>query len=259
MKKIKWLMGFLVFMLCFVLGSELSQSYLSSFTNRFYYLDIVALEEREQLYDILSDVAGRFEVPIFAVKSQIKSARASDIIIYADENTLGMLEKKCEIKKGTYRSFFTGETNVVGRNFDAIISHSDVERYYFDTSAEQMEQIHYYINRHIATSYVHKEDISGLEWVMNGIWSIPFLFLLTMTWFAIQFDKKKNFLRVSLGVSKLRIVFRSLVTDILVFVTEFVVVYWILNRYIYIKYHFHVVILLFICFLVIPGSMVVFS
>lgn len=248
MKKIKWLIAVLIFSLCFLLSSEMTQNYLYSFTNQFYYIDIDP-DDREHLYDLLQEISENKQIPVFATSNFIQTSHTSSIIIFANDNDFEDISKQCDIQCGRYRSFFSGETTVEHRKLSEIISRSDITRFYFDTTLQNMEQIHFYLNSQIGASYVHKEDTTGLEWIIDCIWIIPFLFLLLLTWFSIQFDKKKNFVRISLGKSKINIIIHSVITDILVIGMEFILLYFILKRFIYIEYHIQTIFFLFVIFL----------
>ena len=252
MRKIKYLSCLIVFFLCFILSNELFQNYLCTFTGRFYYIDIDT-DKREELYDVLNEVAEKGFPKAFAVDVNIGNYKSVSVSIFSDSEQFESISEQCDIKEGIYNSFFSGSTIVIRKDFSEIIGRSDIIRFYFDASAEEIEQIYYLINRYLPTSYVHQEDKSGLEWILDCIWIIPFLFLLMLTWFSVQFDKKRNFLRISLGASKGSIILRFVVWDTLILMLIFFLLYLILKRYIYIDYHVDDLKISFAVFLIING------
>lgn len=253
MKKIKWLIGAFVIMICFVMNSEMYQNYIRYFTNDFYYLDIEEFEDRDKLAKVLTETSDKFKAYVFSVKRSDISPKRCDANIYADKEAYEYISENYDIKVGEYNSFFSGKTNIVANNFSEISSHPEVTRFYFSTDSVRMERIHSTLNKYFGTSYIHKEENLGLVWIMNSVWIIAFLFLLMLTWFSIQFDKKKNFVRISLGASKLHTAFKSMLLDILVFSVEFILAYLILRNYIYLDYKIVNTIILFILFIISLG------
>ena len=68
-----------------------------------------------------------------------------------------------------------------------------------------------------ATSYIHRENTTGLEWLIGAVWTVSLLFLLLLTWLDIQFQKKEIFLRLSLGSSVWQIIGKNVLADTSVF------------------------------------------
>ena len=254
MKKIKYTSCLIVFLLCFILSNEMFQNYLCTFTNQFYYIDIDT-DKRKELYDIMNQLSEKSFPKAFAVSVDIGNYKSVSVSIFSDDDQFEEISEKTDIKEGIYNSILSGNTNVNRKDFSGIIPRSDIVRFYFDASMEEMEQIHFLINRYTATSYVHKEDRSGLEWIQNCIWVIPFLFLLLLTWFSVQFDKKRNFLKISLGASRTSIILRFVISDTLVLLIIFSVMYLILRQYIYIDYHIKSLRVTFAVFLIINGML----
>ena len=253
MKKIKWLIGAFMIIICFVMNSEMYQNYILDFTNDFYYLDIESYEDRDKLVKVLTEASNRFKAFVFSVERNDISPQRCEADIYADEEAYKFISENYNIKIGKYNSFFSGQTDVAVHSFSEVSDHPGIIRFYFSADSDQMEQIFYSINKSFDTSYIHKEGATGFVWIMNSVWIIAFLFLLMLTWFSIQFDKKKNFVRISLGASKLYTSAKSMLLDFLVFSVEFVVAYLILRNNIYIDYKFKNTILLFILFLISVG------
>ena len=249
MKRMKWLCGLIVFAFCFVLSSEMAQNYLSDFTEQFYYID-ASTEDRRMLCDVLLNVSAQHQTPVLAVQKEYPTRQAANITVYIAEQNMPSFQDEFSIQPGIYRSFFSGETKIQYRDFTEIQEHADIERFYFQAaSMREMDSIYHQIAQYFGTSYVHQEGASGLHLILNVIWILPLLFMLLLTLFSVQFDRRKEFIRISLGASKTSIILRGAAIDAAVFGTEFFGAFFILDHLIFIRYHLEFTLLLFGIFL----------
>jgi hypothetical protein len=211
MKAVKYVLTVVVIMFCFVLGSELYQSHLQTFSNQFYFIEIEN-DDRSVVYSAVISAVEQYGEDVFAVERKDIDAFHSEIIIYA---TAGLQEKLASdsIVEGDARSLFSGTTEVVIFPFEEVVENSDVTRYYFTGSKKTVSSIRQSIYSRIATSYIHKESITGNESLIYGVWIFSFGFLLLLTWLDIQFNRKSDFLKISLGGSVGRIVGCNILSD----------------------------------------------
>ena len=255
MKIIKWLFGFIIFSFCLILSSEMTQEYFINFTNHFYYIDVNS-DDRQQLYQVLSKVSNQNRIPVFCVAKEFPIKQLTDITIYMNSEDVDTFSREFDVRTGRYSSFFSGTTTVSYLDFSEIQYHSNIERFYFQSdSIIQMENIHRQISEHFGTSYVRKETESGLHFILNILWGIPLLFLILLTWFSIQFDRKKDFLRISLGASKIHLIMDSIFKDLFIFILEFMSVFFIFDHFIYIRHHWYVMLISFVSFLILNSIM----
>lgn len=250
MKKIKWLIGAFIIMLCFIMNSEMYQNYVVNFTNGFYYLDIETEENRDLLTNVLQEAVSEFDAGIFAVKRHTGASRSFEYEIFADKDVYEHISEKYDIREGEYYSFFSGTTEIINRDFSAISERPEVTRFYFFADSDDMDRIFNYVNKTFATSFIHTETTTGFVWIINSIWVIVFMFLLLLTWFGIQFDKKKSFVRISLGASRIQIAVKAMLLDILIFSLEFILSFLILRNIIYVEYRFTETVFAFLLFLI---------
>ncbi len=234
------------------MSSEVYQSYLNSFTNQFYYIDIET-DNREDLYNMLCEVSKKMHVPVFAIDNKLNNFDSSQITFFSNEGDFEIISQKYNIEARKYLSFFSGETTIEQKDLTLLVSQPAINRFYFDVTPEEIDPIYYYLTQNLATSYAHKETRTGSEWLIKIIWFVPLLFLLLSTLFSIEFEKKKFFLRVSLGASKIRLIIKNLFVDNLVLCIEFVTLYFVLRSFVYIEYRFGTVLLSFIFFLITNG------
>lgn len=249
MVKFKWLCGLLIFLFGFLLSAELSQNYFECFTEETYYID-VSNDDRQLLCQTMEEAAIYCHAQIFAIQTQHPTQRLANVYIFIDSEQQSAFEKRYAFGAGTYNSLFSGTTDIQFHDFSEIITQIDVERFYFpDISEHQAEMLYQYLQKRISCSYVHQETASGLRLIAEILWILPLLFLLLLTWFSIQTTRKKEFLRISLGASVMRLMLRAIGMDLLIFSAEFAAVFLLLRPWLYVQYHFIFTLLLFLLFL----------
>lgn len=250
MKKAKWIIGIFVILLCLILGSELYQNYVGMFTNQFFYFDISTSQNRNQVYHILTEAAEKQKIGVFAVEQNTESVYHHTTVIYATKKAKLTLTSNYDISKGTKNSLFSGTTKIIFKDFVNIIDNTNISRYYFTGTKEQVTKLRDEVYTSFATSYIHKEDMTGSEWLILGVWIIATLFLLLLTWLDIQYQKKENFLLMSLGRSTQSIMSRNMLLDTIVFLGAFFTIYFLLSRYLYISYGFKLILSILFLFII---------
>ena len=158
MKMIKYVISVMIIFLCFILSSELYQSYMQTFSNQFYFIEIDN-DEREALYSVVKSSTGKYKEDVFAIERKDVDAFYSKIIIYTTDEMKNSYFKEHDFTEGIKNSLFSGSTEIEFRPFEEIINHESITRFYFTGSKDVVSSIRKYINTQMATSYIHKEDI----------------------------------------------------------------------------------------------------
>ena len=254
MKIVKYIISVVVILFCFALGSELYQAHLQNFSNQFFYIEIDA-EDRETVYGAIMAAAERCGEKVFAVERRDLDAYHSELVVYANEGMQKKLVAQQDIIQGDAGSLFSGRTEVLYRPFEEVVSDPDVIRYYFTGSKEAVSSIRQYINSIMATSYLHKEVVTGSEWLVYLIWSLSFGFILLMTWLDIQYNKKSDFLRLSMGSSVGAMVAGKILADVLVNGSIALLVYLLLKGKIFVGYKLDFALMAFFAFNIINSCL----
>lgn len=249
MKAVKLIISFFVILLAFVLGGEAFQNYIGTYTNQFYYFDIVCRESeaREEVCSMLENLAEKNHAAVFASQKTVNSVLSYKTVVYASESEKNLLESVYGVKSGDYKSFFSGMTSVEFENFNKAAENKNISRYYFIGDITGIQAIRESMNKKYAASGVHKEFDSSNHWLIIAVWVLIGLLLLILTWFDIQFQKKENFVLISLGVSKLRIIVKNIVIDSLVISGIFAVLLLTLSYYTYTGYELLKILIIFAC------------
>ena len=248
MNRLKYVTAFFLFVFSFILNSELLQNYLHFFTSEFYYIEI-DYSDRTEIYNVLDNISEKQHIPVFSISTWMPTYQNSEISVFANNSDFKVLSQKCDIGNCTYSSFISGNTTIVHHDLREIIDHPEITRFYFIISSKKVDLIYSLINQHITTSYVHKEDNLGIEKLLFVPWIISFLFLTVFTWFCIQINKKRFFVRISLGFSKLRIISSNIIWDICIMLFEFIFIYFNLRKFCYIDKNLKEITALFLAFL----------
>lgn len=236
MKKAKWAIGVFIFLLCMILTGELYQNYLTLFQDQFYFFRIGIGDDRSKLYDRLSEAVDRRDMAVFAVELHTRDAFTSSLDVYANDKARKMLEEDYGISAGRKESLFSGSTEVAFHDLFGAID-EDIERpFYFGGQKDDVDSLRDEINQTYACGYYHKEGAGVNTWLIYAVWGVSFLFLLVLTWLDIQFQKKENFVRISLGCSPIRIALKNMALDIAVFLAAFLMVRFLLGRYVSLDY-----------------------
>ena len=155
-----------------------------------------------------------------------------------------------DITEGEATSFFSGSTEIIILPFEDVENNLKVDRYYFTGSKDTVSSIRQKIYSQIATSYIHKEEYSIVEMLAHGIWIISLGFILLLTWVDIQFSKKSDFLKISMGSSVGRIILWKILIDAIFYAVIFGTVYTFLKSKILLAYKLNfafVTLIVFFC------------
>ena len=192
-------------------------------------------DDRSNLYELLTRSASEHEMGVFSVDRVTYNARQSTITIYSTDAAKTVLEEQC-VFAGNKRSLFSGTTDIKIQAFSGIINDHSIVRYYFTGTKEQVTALRDTVYNTYATSYIHRENTTGLEWLNGAVWVVSLLFLLLLTWLDIQLQKKEIFLRLSLGSSVWQIIGKNVLADTAVFAGVFAITYYWGGKFIFLGY-----------------------
>lgn len=249
MKCVKFVITGLLVVFCFLMSSELYQTHLQVFSNQYFYIEIEN-EDRSQVCAVVASAAEKYEEHVFAVERQNIDTFHARLLIYADEDTQAILSRTQDIAKGEASSFFSGSTEVILLPFADVADRGNVIRYYFTGSKETVSSIRQNIYSQIAASYIHKDSVSMADKLTYGIWVVLFGLILLFTWADIQFSKKADFLKISMGSSVGKMILGKILADAVFNVAAFGAIYAFLKDKIFLAYKLDFVVYALLIFLV---------
>jgi len=238
MKKVKLIISFFLISLCLIMTGEMFQNYIANFTDQFTYFDVSEsdVEIRKEICSTIERLAKENGVFVFAAHKTSETSYFYSRTVYADEETLKTLQSKYDVHAGEYGSIFSGSTVIKTADYSEIAENKTVERFYFSGNSVTVQGIRDLVNTRFTASYIHTEKANANRWLIVCVWLLSGLLVLLMTWFDIQFQKKENFVQISLGRPRLQIILKNALTDTLAYLGIYLVLYLLLGRYTYLGY-----------------------
>ena len=232
MKLAKYLITILLIALCFCMGGEIFQLYTATFTDKYCFIDITLPEDDSAL--TVAKAAKSFGSEVFAAITESSSPHSNSLRIYGTEGALSELRSDLGTKGGTAESIFSGATDIAFFDISELGADEAGVPFYFSADKSTAADIRARLaGAGFACSYVHKNVPSSYRWVFMGVWAAAAAFVLFMTWMDIQFQKKKAFVRISLGESVCAIILRGILSDLIVFTLIFIIEKAILSRFVF--------------------------
>jgi len=252
LKKIKFAVCVFLLLFCLALGGELYQVYLDSFTDGVYYFSSARM-----VYDTDSDIQKKKEkitalseknnCMVFCAEKNVLGASSSEITVYIpDAATEAEVKKQLSIAPGEYKSLFSGITTVCFKDF---YEATDNMYFYFFGAEESIWNIKNDYNRSFNSGTLKRESPQHIQWFLLLAWAAFGLVLLFLTWFDIQFQKKENFVLVSLGKPVSHIIIKNIFKDVGFLVAAAAALIFVLSPFTYIAYSINISLLLFGAFL----------
>lgn len=238
MKKVKLTVCFFLILLCLILTGELFQNYIANFTNQFAYFEAPENDagKRREICAAIEELARKNNVGVFAALKITESSHSYFTTVYTDEETAETLRSVYEIRAGQYGSIFSGSTEIKFADFSETAENRHIARYYFTGDAAAVTAVNELASKKFPVTLVHTENTNANHWLILCVWLIFGVLVLLMTWFDIQFQKKENFVQISLGRPRLRIIIKNALIDALALFGIYAALYLILSRYTYTGY-----------------------
>ena len=232
MKKVKWILGILVFTVSLLLSGEVYQNYLNVFRNQFYHFEVQYTPEyAPYLSAELSRLSDTYHVPVFAACGGITAQDQFHCTVYATDSAKQALSGEYAVHDGTSTSFFSGQSIIRIRPISEMEQEQEPLLFYVMGSTRDANYLMDCLGEHFQVIGGQKGIQDTNWWIVAVIWGIACVLLLLLTWFDIQFQKKRNFVLISLGASRSRLILRNLLLDLGVFLGELGLTVLLLHRY----------------------------
>ena len=250
-KTIKYIFALILFLAAFFVIGDLCCERLYLFQYQFAETSLYLQIGQEQS-DLCADVAAsaeRHHVDAFAVQFSTGAGNTSLLTVYGTDGTAEMLAETCDIRAGTYTSFFDDPI---------LISFAPVSEL-----PEDPNGIFLYVNgswddicafkAELVDAYAGKYPVRGTDdpdrYLFLGMWLIVFLVLLMFTVFEIySFEKEKTILIVN-GENIFVLMLKKIASDVLILSAFFTAARGISAAFCHSGYHFSRSIACFLLFL----------
>lgn len=251
MKIIKWMISLILFALCFATGSELFQSHVSHFTGGLLYTYLIDVTPAS--YAAVREACDREDTGAFLMKYTADSIDCGECHIYATTKAAEVLCSGMDIRSGTYKSLLSGKCEIIFHDFAELEQSGQItgnRPIYFLGDESSIRATGKEINRDEKIISMLEKDKGGITGVIYAVWGSSMAFLLLLTWICIQFDRKKDFIRISMGQPRLKIMITGMAMDTVAYILAFILPSSVLSRIIYLSYRRGEIMLLFIVFII---------
>lgn len=246
MKKIKFIFIFFLMLLSFIFSGEFFQYYLNTYTSQFSYIDITENEMNSQA-EIQNDIyhlAEKYNIEVLQTERKNGSGRATSLTVYSTDEAFEKLKTEYSVSPNIYKALFLGTTKVDFADFKDKKLLGETERYYFIGEQRQIQSIRENIKNDYACSFIKNETEHAYPYLVLLIWAVVGVLFLILTWLDIHFQKKENFVLISLGKPIRQIILKNVFIDLLTFSLIFSVLFALLGRFVYLGYEIKNIVLL---------------
>ncbi len=246
MKKIKFIFIFFLMLLSFIFSGEFFQYYLNTYTSQFSYIDITENEMNSQaeIQNDISHLAEKYNIEVLQTERKNGSGRATSLTVYSTDEAFEKLKTEYSVSPNIYKALFSGTTKVDFADFKDKKLLGETERYYFIGEQRQIQSIRENIKNDYACSFIKNETEHAYPYLVLLIWAVVGVLFLILTWLDIHFQKKENFVLISLGKPIRQIILKNVFIDFLAFSLIFSVLFALLGRFVYLGYEIKNIVLL---------------
>lgn len=258
MKIIKYIISFCVlFIGILIIGESHTfrlNNFYTQFNNTTLYLQINTTEQ-EMVKDIL-DTAKLYNVEVFTFIKSNPTMLKSKIDIYGTTAVESYINKNLDISEKEYPSLFLEDIQFKFHEFETIHGLNKINEFYVIGSMEQVQQfkgslVNKYAGNLPKEGYVDHDARNTII----AIWILMVSIILVLTYYDAIYQKRENLIRVSMGESISKLIWKNIILDACVFILSFVLIIIFLSPTTSVYFEFKISIFSFIL-LVISNSIV---
>lgn len=238
MKKIKFVLFFIITAIGFIITTESFQLYISGFYD-FKYSQLIPFTDLFSEEDVsnINSAAKKYNVTPFLYNDSY-SENTEMIDIFTDKNGEQILSEKRELKPKTYFSFFNGKTEIKYYNLDKIANNNKITEKGIFVIGEDKDIESF--NKELKNTYdchfdkINRNTYQTYKLTCNIIWIVICAFAGMIILYDNRISKKELIIRSLYGESNIKLVVHKccegLITWFLVFAINILIAYFILHR-----------------------------
>lgn len=258
MKKIKYILSFLLFFIGFSFVGESFMLYLDTFEENFSNTTVFkpAYISNDVMKEDIKQAAETNKVGFFVYKEVLTNSVKTDIYIYSNAKTREQLVKNHSISNQTYDSMLLGSATIHLEDFTTIQKMQDVDKLYLignktDMTKFKAELVDKYGGNFPKLNTATNESKKNIFLV----WIIIFIALLLLTYYDILFIRKEILVKVVFGDNLKTLILKNIVLDGLFFSICFVASGLFLSNFTNTAFHLFASMSLFGLFLLINSML----
>ena len=216
MKKIKYLLAFILFFIGFSFSGESFMLYLDTFEENFPQTTLfkpVSVSDEEMKSD-LTLAANRNNIQFFAYQEKLTGAKQTDIYIYTTQETKEELKNHAAISEKEYKSLLLGKATIHLEDWQTIPQMETVDKIYLLGDEENLQQFKSELVDKYAGNFPRMVTSSN-ESARNVlfVWMILLILLLFFTYYDILFMRKEILVKVVFGEELKYLVLKNILID----------------------------------------------
>lgn len=261
MKRVKYSIALVLFIIGFVFIGESYIYYLDNFDSEFssttmYKPDYITDDEMKQQ---LIATAKKYNIDFFIKKEEINSTVDKNITIYGTTEANHYLQENLKLKEKKYPSLFSGEITIHYEDFKNIENISDITDYHFigdfsKVKKFKVELIDIYSGNHPKPGIGVNESLRNVVF----IWGIILTIILLFTYYDVLYQRKEALIKVSFGESLGKIISKNIICDGLILSILYVLASHFVSHFNHAFFHAKYSIVLFIIFLALNSCLYFF-
>lgn len=254
LRKIKYIISFFVILLAFLFNGESFQYYVSNVESQYYSTTFYLqdYQKPEEMIEDIQDSGLRHHVNVFTVVDNVKNAHFTEKTFYCDEGSERYIKDKNGLADKNYISIFSGVTDVRFRPLEDLEQVADVNEYYLIGNPDDIQQFKTDLIDQYGGGYPQEgyED-HGILLSSIFLWIVAGIVILVLSFYDIIYQKKENFIKISLGENVNLLILKNIIIDNLAYFAMFLLSVFILVFFTSVFFHIKSSICVFAVILVI--------
>jgi hypothetical protein len=217
MKKIKYLMAFLLLSIASIFVGEFYIYYLDNFEEDFYHTEFYKPfdSSNEEMTEELLNAAEENEIMLFTVERNVISTIKSEMTIYGVESVKEELENR-GIQFRNNQSLLLGDMNVSYRDFSYFDHKESGHVYYLEGEKENIVLFKQQLVDQYGGGFPRMGASTNAEGIVFVFFSICLLLILFLSYYEIQLLKKEFSVRVLMGADSTSLIGKLVMADLLI-------------------------------------------
>lgn len=234
MKKIKYIISLILFIIVFGFIGEIYVWYIDSFETSYTNVTMYLQKDttQEQMIQDIYHAAEKENVEVFTIDQEIENIFSTKRIIYGTDGVEPYLSDISKIEPGNFQSIFLGNVQIEFKSLKEIEDISQTELYQVIGSKDNIIEF----KKELVNQYAGRfpQDGSGSNenlFIVIAIWSVSLLFILLMTLYEVALMKKEVMIRIICGESLINVINKNIWLDLAVYVIMLTIIPLALNSF----------------------------
>lgn len=247
MKKIKFIISFILILLGFFITGESYQLYLDNFETSSYsttlFLNGSPNNTEQKMVEDITKASEQNSVQVFTIVSDVKSMLLSERRIYGTTGIDKYIQDHYQIQEKSYPSLLSGTKKVVFHPLEDLVNNEDlasISQYYLIGDKDDILNFKDSLNGVYAGNFPQEGYDSSGKVNIFFVWFLISIVLLFLSYYDIILQKKESFIRISLGERTSSIILKNITLDTIMYSVIFFVIFFTLQHHTSTFFHLNI-------------------